>query len=1231
MRATVTRRCGAPLLLLWVLAASAVVDAEPRADGLAAEAVAALGRLTADPDRGVRYAAVQALGKSGASAETLAPALADRDRVVRREAAWWLRRRGEAALGPLTEAFASDDPSVRATVAWALSEVGPSALPLLRRALGDPVLQVRVEALRSARLQGPDAVRPLADELVARATSPDVEEAFEAARTLVEGIPERAGAAVPGILAGLRKGLLPRSDALEMLLRAGPPGEPALAELAKDGSVASRLQWLRTRDVAPRPAPDVPADAPVDAPGLARAPVAERLGEWERSLRDGPVLARIRAAVLVGEARAPSETVAPALDDPERDVRAAAAAALATTRGDDVAIAALRRALSDSNWRVRLAALESLGARGAGADGVAPFLADPHPAVSFAAARALGRIGPAAAVPTAAQTASGHYGVLHYAPEVLSHAGSGGAAAVARLVALLEHADPNVRETAARCLFEVGSSAAAPALARALEDDRLCVVSHAALALGRAGLSRALLDTLSHPRARVRAYGAFAVGWALGAAHGIDQVPFEVRMPVLDVGAKGPFPTRADLESLERTVEAEREETGTSATEPRLSSGRRRALWAPDPEVSSYAARNLDYAELDARESERVMELLLPEGFRRGSGVDLDHVREIVGSSELPALLSFLMLSGPTSPPRGDVYGALHRTSRADNLPAIYWFHRNDARALRDEPDGEIHMPATRTVEPLRVGATLMTGSDPGPDRDEILRALLREEAKDARWGLRTPALWLLNEWTPRTPEDVRLVLRVALAVEGPHALRSGAARIAALRALGRCTDRASEAHLRRVAAEETEAEPRAVAVSALARRGDPAALTALIEASRTAPLAQVLLLEVAPRTFAETLAERLARAGDEHDVAAAFDPEWPETATRLGVRVESSAFWGVEAEVARRVSDPAVLGAAAVSLPTCRTRRLGERLFEAIAASDWPRIDEEEGWSGATADAVVAFLHSVDPERLLREMRSLSEVGFSRRGTWARSVLLRLGDRESAEMLFRWIREEDPEDVYVDWIERFGGPEAVEYFRGRLADDPESAVASLARLSGWPRWAEELDLDAYPRESRAEIRDAVRRGDVETALRRHPRAAVLADPLGPPTPVWRRLAIAALRGDATARGALWSGLRAGRLRWIHTTFEDELQTMGHDPSLLPHWLSDLDSNCCRVSDGMAVGTFERPYGVPHLYGSEVMGVGEPLSRRARSWLELAGAGWVRTPLPDSSFFRAPDRIPSPE
>jgi hypothetical protein len=105
------------------------------------------------------------------------------------------------------------------------------------------------------------------------------------------------------------------------------------------------------------------------------------------------------------------------------------------------------------------------------------------------------------------------------------------------------------------------------------------------------------------------------------------------------------------------------------------------------------------------------------------------------------------------------------------------------------------------------------------------------------------------------------------------------------------------------------------------------------------------------------------------------------------------------------------------------------------------------------------------------------------------------------------------------------------------------------------------------------------------------------------------------LAGHVTARWEYWSALRAGRYHWINAHGNDlHGLTLGWDPATFPHWIEDLDSNCCRVS-GEVAGIFEHLVDAADAYSVPTSGVGEPRSRFVRVELERLGGAFVWAPV----------------
>ena len=150
-------------------------------------------------------------------------------------------------------------------------------------------------------------------------------------------------------------------------------------------------------------------------------------------------------------------------------------------------------------------------------------------------------------------------------------------------------------------------------------------------------------------------------------------------------------------------------------------------------------------------------------------------------------------------------------------------------------------------------------------------------------------------------------------------------------------------------------------------------------------------------------------------------------------------------------------------------------------------------------------------------------------------------------------------------------------------------------------------------------VAEALRAGQLDVALAASYWPRMLADYRAHPdlAPVCMRETLNAIAGDEKARARVWSAWRAARYRWVHHLSDYEELTLGGDMSTLPHWCADLDSNCCRVSDGLAAYVFEAPFDMSDLWGSEKHGVGLELSRRARLALDLRGGRWLPAPLLD--------------
>ena len=202
--------------------------------------------------------------------------------------------------------------------------------------------------------------------------------------------------------------------------------------------------------------------------------------------------------------------------------------------------------LSDRrSWR-RAAAADLLGDMGSpeAVPALLGALNDGARDVRSAAARSLGRLGATEAVEPLVGALSSHLiprGIVGHSVLAL------GAGAVPGLVALLAHADPEVRATAAELVGLLGGAGEAEHLVGRLADRSATVRGRAAIALGRLGATEAYGDldgTLADRAPQVRAAAAEALG-LIG-----DERAFPI---LLDVARNDAFePARAAAHALAR-------------------------------------------------------------------------------------------------------------------------------------------------------------------------------------------------------------------------------------------------------------------------------------------------------------------------------------------------------------------------------------------------------------------------------------------------------------------------------------------------------------------------------------------------------------------------------------------------------------------------------------------------------------------------------------------------------
>jgi HEAT repeat protein len=423
----------------------------------------------------VRYLAATSLGEIGPPAKAAAPALRKRmldaaeDGSVRIETACALCRVGEN-VPEATKVIegALDGKGARYAVE-AISRMGPAGerlVPLALAKLADADPYARLAAVRLVAALEPEAAAKAVPALAALVDDDQPVIRRQMALVLAKLGPAAApaAAAIGRVLLGEADPTV-REEYVEALIAMGPGAKPAAAVLVRlfddtDLAPAVRLRVLVAAAAADPANPTVAAvvvKAASDRDEYARAAAATALGKLDPltpdalsallklAKTDSRHVARAAAVRALAEAGPRAKSARPDLESLARTgapgVRLWAKVALAAVDGDvQAAAGAVRAGLSDPDVQVRQAAAEALLLLGPLPTDLPPLSALlKEPVGREAAARALGRLGPAAKE------------------------------AVPRLTDLLDDRDSRVRIAAAEALGMIGAPAALPAVPKLRE------------------------------------------------------------------------------------------------------------------------------------------------------------------------------------------------------------------------------------------------------------------------------------------------------------------------------------------------------------------------------------------------------------------------------------------------------------------------------------------------------------------------------------------------------------------------------------------------------------------------------------------------------------------------------------------------------------------------------------------------------------------------------------------
>lgn len=670
-----------------------------------------------------------------------------------------------------------------------------------------------------------------------------------------------------------------------------------------------------------------------------------------------------------------------------------------------------------------------------------------------------------------------------------------------------------------------------------------------------------------------------------------------------------------------------------------------------DADAGIACAKRLTRRQLDAWETRRVVDLLLPIAFEPDSGVDFQKLRHMLGSDDVAAL--FEAMSAREGEEWNSTAGRwkAHVYARADHAPiACRYIFSSDERIRRvaeailwsNMRFSDRHRPLIAATI-LRVAGLEEGKDDRRPGLPRALAGLLRLDwltpgAPDVvqrlpgDFGLR----WLQDERPASHDAGLLVALLERFGEEGMEGARS-----VVVRAMAHLRDERTWGVL-----ESLLEKGDAFAAAALAHRGDEGALDRLVAMGRSDAVALALLLEWKPDEAVTVVEElcgtdpwRLVAMEDLRHVGRRWRMLWQDdVVSRIA-----------DVILAADIASPVVRIACALEFPGCLTGAIVDASLEVLESRDGDdrlvrlpvELDAHASRPEIDEDRIAAHLEVLRPDRfrtLLREWLAQTEVPGVAVFAW--SVLRDIGGHEGAAAALAYVESRGEWDD-VGSLGRFPS-EAVRAFlldaieSGSPDGKKEGAARALTELSGVPRplvWAvveyfgggleEELDeLETVVRENVIAGRgvdafmtilesgdwagygigwmrdERVRRWLLDRREERHLDSYAWAT------------GELSLLGDVHARAETWSVIRHGRYGWL-SDLTKPLLTDGIDAATMSWWIEETETQCCRISMGATPVDYIDD-SVSWFQGAELGGM-TPYEYLSRWWKRCDGrVAWSR-------------------